>query len=261
VVGCQLSGVSAGCRADIPTRDVAGNMAGTVSRAEIAQFNALATRWWDPRGPMRALHDMNPTRISWISQRIARAFPGQDRVRVLDVGCGAGLAAEALAARGFDVLGIDGAAETIRAADSHAAGRGLPLHYRVATAEALVAEGMRVPVVTALEVIEHVPDPAMFLSVLTTLLEPQGLLFVSTLNRTVRSFLAAKVGAEYLLRWLPVGTHEWRRFITPVELMAILHRSGLALFDITGLAPDALRGRWRLSRELSVNYLAAARRT
>lgn len=240
--------------------DVASNMGGTVSRAEIARFNALATRWWDPRGPMRALHAMNPTRIGWISQHIARAFPGQDRLRVLDVGCGAGLAAEALAARGFDVLGIDAAAEAIRAADSHAAGRRLPLQYRIATAESLAAEGVRVSVVTALEVIEHVPDPGRFLGVLATLLEPRGLLFVSTLNRTARSFLGAKIGAEYLLRWLPVGTHDWQRFVTPAELMAILHRSGLALFDITGHAPDILRGRWQLSRDLSVNYLAAARR-
>ncbi len=235
-------------------------MSGTLSPAEIDRFNALAGRWWDPDGPMRALHRMNPARIAWIVDRIIRVFPGRDRIRVIDIGCGGGLATEALAARGFEVLGIDAATETIGVATAHAAGRGLPLAYRVATAEALLEQGERAPVVTALEVIEHVPNPAAFLCALSALLEPGGLLFISTLNRTTRSFLAAKIGAEYLLRWLPVGTHDWRRFIRPVELADGLHRAGLRVSNITGLCLDAPRGDWRTCRNLSVNYLIAAQK-
>lgn len=230
----------------------------TVSDAELARFDALAGAWWDPRGPMRALHAMNPARISWICERVGHAFPDQTGLRWLDVGCGAGIAAEALARRGFTVLGIDAAAATIGAARAHAAGTGLPLEYRVATVEELVAEGLRFPVVTALEVIEHVPEPAAFVGALGTVLQPGGLLFISTLNRTGRSFVAAKIGAEYLLRWLPVGTHRWDRFITPTELGSLLRGAGLLLTDVTGLVPMPVGGGWRITRDPGVNYMIAA---
>ena len=259
----------------------------SVLHAEVAKFNALAAGWWDPDGPMRPLHRMNPARVAWIVQRTGtmtsppplagvdrgergaaglRPPPpnplpqgkGQKLGRLLDVGCGAGLASEAFARCGFCVLGIDAAGGAIEAARAHAEGQTLPLTYRAGTAEDLMAEQARFPVITALEVIEHVPDPEAFLATLATLLTPGDRLFLSTLNRTPRSFIAAKVGAEYLLRWLPIGTHDWRRFITPPELGTMLRRVGLRVTDAAGLVTDPLTGRWSSGRDLSVNYLLAA---
>jgi 2-polyprenyl-6-hydroxyphenyl methylase / 3-demethylubiquinone-9 3-methyltransferase len=227
---------------------------GVVSIEEIERFNALAASWWNPDGPMRPLHRMNPVRIAWIVQRATRRFSATAGLRLLDVGCGAGLLAEALARRGFDVLGLDAATEAIAAARAHAAGQGLPVTYRPGVAEELLAEGLRFPIITALEVIEHVPDPRAFLAILAALLEPGGLLFLSTLNRTPQSFLAAKVAAEYLLRWLPAGTHDWRKFITPAELAGMLRRAGLRVADSVGLVSDPLTGQWRSSHDMTVNY-------
>ncbi len=232
--------------------------ASSVLTAEVARFDALAAQWWDAAGPMRPLHEMNPLRVGWIDSRVRARFGGA--TRVLDVGCGAGLASEGLARRGHTVLGIDAAGEALRAARAHADGRGLPRAYRDATAEDLLAEGARVPAITALDGIEHVADPAAFVATLAGLLEPGGLLFVSTLNRTPRAFLMAKLGAEYLLRLLPIGTHDFRRFIRPAELSAHLRAAGLRLSDIAGMVPDPLRGGWRTSRDVAVNYIAMAER-
>ncbi len=229
----------------------------SVDRAEVARFGALAGRWWDASGPMRPLHAMNPLRVGWIDARIRARAGGA--VRLLDIGCGAGLAAEALARCGHQVLGVDAAPELIAAAEAHAAGQHLPLTYRLATAEALAAEGARFQAVTALEVVEHVADPAAFLHSLAALLEPGGQIFMSTLNRTWRSFAMAKIGAEYVLRMLPPGTHEWRKFLPPAELAAMLRAAGLGLADIAGLGYDPLRGRWRTTHDTAVNYILEAR--
>jgi 2-polyprenyl-6-hydroxyphenyl methylase / 3-demethylubiquinone-9 3-methyltransferase len=225
---------------------------GTVSAAEVRKFDQLAARWWDPSGPMKPLHRMNPARVGWIESLL------HGPTRILDIGCGAGLAAEALARHGHDVLGIDAAGEAIEAAQNHASDKSVPVTYRACLAEDLVAEGARFPVVTCLEVIEHVPDPAGFVRVLVQLLEPGGLLVLSTLNRTRRSWVTAKVGAEYVLRMLPVGTHDWKAFITPAELAALLRAAGLRVGHTTGLVLDPLTGRWRTSRDMAVNYMIAA---
>jgi 2-polyprenyl-6-hydroxyphenyl methylase/3-demethylubiquinone-9 3-methyltransferase len=239
--------------------------AGTMLGAEIAKFDALAARWWDPDGPMKPLHRMNPLRTGWIADRLARHH-GRDPaapdaltgLTLLDIGCGAGLAAEAFARRGARVTGLDAAGEALAAARAHAASGGLAIDYREGLPEDL-PDGETYDAVVALEVIEHVADRPAFLTALARAAKPGGLVFLSTLNRTPRSFLMAKIGAEYLLRMLPIGTHDWRMFVTPGELGAGLRAAGLRVADIAGMTMDRLTGRWRESRDVGVNYLLMAK--
>ena len=237
-------------------------MTGTAVEAEIQKFGALAARWWDPSGPMKPLHRMNPLRTGWIARRIASAHGRQGTdltgLTLLDVGCGAGLASEAFARMGARVTGLEAAPEALAAARDHAASGGLSIDYRDGTPEMLAAEGAAFDAVVSLEVIEHVEDRDAFLAALAGLVKPGGQVFLSTLNRTARSFLMAKLGAEYLLRLLPIGTHDWRMFVTPGELGTGLRRAGLTVTDMAGMSMDPLSGRWRESRDLGVNYLVMA---
>lgn len=240
----------------------------TIDPAEVAKFEAMAADWWNPAGKFRPLHVMNPCRLDYICAQVASEF-GRDLhaprpfagLRVLDIGCGGGLLSEPMARRGADVVGADAAAGNIPVARLHAAQSGLGIDYRHTTAEALAAAGEVYDVVLAMEIVEHVADPLAFLSACRSLLAPGALLICSTLNRTARSFALAIVGAEWVLRWLPRGTHDWRRFITPEELFALIAAAGLDPVDRKGMVYNPLRRSWSISdRDLAMNYVTTSRR-
>lgn len=239
---------------------------GTVDPAEVEKFERMAAEWWDPRGKFRPLHLMNPVRLDYAVRQMAAQL-GRDLrgprplagLRVLDIGCGGGLLSEPVARLGADVVGADAAPRNIPVARLHAQASGLAIDYRVATAEELAGAGERFDAVLNMEVIEHVSDPPAYLRAIRDLLEPGGLHVCSTLNRTPKSYLFAIVGAERIARWLPVGTHDWRKFITPDELFAMLRDAGLRPLDRTGMVYDFLRQSWSLSeRDLSVNYVTSS---
>jgi len=244
-----------------------GGRASTVDEAEVTRFSALAAQWWDPRGKMAVLHKFNPVRLGFIKEAACRHFGRDDKrldalaeLRVLDIGCGGGILSEPLARLGAAVVGADPSQANIAAAQLHAADAGVSVDYRATTAEALADEGERFDLVLAMEVVEHVADLDLFIRRCTEMVQPGGLMITATLNRTLKSFALAIVGAEYVLRWLPRGTHQWDKFVTPDELEAALERHGLAVVDETGVIYDLLADRWRLSTDMDVNYMVVAER-
>lgn len=241
-------------------------MQSTVDAAEVAKFEAMAAEWWDPNGKFRPLHMLNPCRLDYITRQIAAEFDrdltGQAPfagLRILDIGCGGGLLSEPMARLGAEVVGADAAERNIPVARVHAEQSGLTIDYRHTTAEALAAAGEQFDVVLNMEVVEHVADPQAYLTACRELLKPGGLMICSTINRNAKSFAMAIVGAEYVMRWLPKGTHEWAKFITPDELFDLIARAGLTPVDRKGFVFNPLGWSWSISdRDMSVNYVTAS---
>ncbi len=242
-------------------------IAPSVDPAEVAKFSAMAEEWWDPAGKFAPLHKFNPVRLTFIRDAAASHF-GRDKNRVrpfeglaaLDVGCGGGLLSEPMARLGFSVTGIDPSEKNIAIASAHAAALGVAVSYRAATTEALACEERVYDVLLDMEVIEHVADVRSHVRSCARLLTPGGLLFVATLNKTLKSLALAKIGAEYVLRWLPPGTHDWNRFVDPKTLRRLLEECGLNPLRTQGVAFDPLAWDWRLSSDVDVNYMVVASR-
>jgi 2-polyprenyl-6-hydroxyphenyl methylase/3-demethylubiquinone-9 3-methyltransferase len=241
--------------------------ASTVDEAEVARFSALAAQWWDPRGKMAVLHKFNPVRLAYIRDAACKAFGRDpkrvdclDKLRILDIGCAAGLLSEPLARLGANVVGADPSDANIEAARLHATESGLAIDYRCTTAEALADVGEAFDIVLAMEVIEHVTDVQLFLKRCAEMVKPDGLMVVATLNRTLKSFALAIVGAEYILGWLPRGTHQWDKFVTPNELEIALELAGMQVSDETGVLYNPLADRWQITSDTDVNYMVTAAR-
>ncbi|VVT10156.1 Ubiquinone biosynthesis O-methyltransferase [Roseovarius sp. EC-HK134] len=238
----------------------------TIDPTEVAKFEAMAAEWWDPNGKFKPLHMLNPCRLDYITTQIAAEFDRDLRdqtpfagLRLLDIGCGGGLLSEPMARLGATVVGADAAPRNIPVAQVHAAQSGLDIDYRHTTAEDLAAAGEQFDVVLNMEVVEHVADPLTYLTACQQLLRPGGLHICSTINRNPKSYAMAIVGAEYVMRWLPKGTHDWAKFITPDELYDLLRNAALEPVDRKGFVFNPITWGWRLSdRDLSVNYVTAS---
>ena len=237
----------------------------TIDPTEVARFSALAAEWWNPTGTFRPLHRFNPVRIAYIRDRATAHFgrPADSitplkGLTLLDIGCGGGLLSEPMARLGAAVTGVDASEKNIKTAATHAAETGLAIDYRATTAEVLAATGAQFDIILNMEVIEHVADVPLFLSACSRMLKPGGLMVIATLNRTAKAFALAIVGAEYVLGWLPRGTHDWRKFLRPSEIAAELAANGLALGQIDGVSYNPLREQWLLSRDTAVNYVLTA---
>lgn len=252
---------------------MAGESAGgaSVDPEEVARFERLAETWWDEQGPMRPLHQFNPVRVGYLrgllTARLSRhnePAPSADQplsgLEILDIGCGGGLLTEALARLGATMTGIDPAPTNIEVARLHAERSRLVIQYLCTTAEAMAAEGRAFDVVLAMEVVEHVKSVKAFVATAASMVRPAGLLIAATLNRTFKSYVLAIVGAEYVLRWLPKGTHRWEQFVTPAELAAAMSAGALHVIDQTGVVYNPLTGQWGQSRDVNVNYIMAAER-
>ncbi|WP_424932870.1 bifunctional 2-polyprenyl-6-hydroxyphenol methylase/3-demethylubiquinol 3-O-methyltransferase UbiG [Amaricoccus macauensis] len=238
----------------------------SIDTQEVAKFEAMASEWWDPNGKFRPLHMLNPCRLGYITDQISAEFSRDlkartpfEGLRLLDIGCGGGLLAEPMARRGAEVVGADAAERNIPVAQIHAEQSGLDIDYRHTTAEALADAGEQFDVVLNMEVVEHVADPQSYLDTCAALLKPGGLMICSTLNRNPKSYVMAIIGAEHVMRWLPKGTHDWRKFITPDELFEMLGKGGLDPVDRKGMVFNPISWSWSLSdRDLSVNYVTAS---
>ena len=237
----------------------------TVDTDEVERFSALASQWWDPNGKFRPLHKFNPVRLAYIRDNVALRFGRNPKIarpfeglRFLDVGCGGGLLCEPMARLGAEVVGIDPSTTNIEVARLHASERGVRIDYRAATAEDLVEAGETFDVVLNMEVVEHVADVDFFLASCAALVRPGGAMFVATINRTIKAFGLAIVGAEYLLRWLPRGTHQYGKLVRPEELEQALRKAGLSVVDRTGVTYSPIADRWQRSRDMDVNYMVLA---
>lgn len=239
----------------------------TVDPAEVARFAAMADEWWDPRGKMKPLHKFNPVRLAYIRdhacahfQRDPKSLDSLKGLRILDVGCGGGILSEPLARLGADMVGLDPAPENVAAARVHAERSGLEIDYRATTAEELADAGEQFDIVLAMEVVEHVADVNLFVRRCAEMVKPSGFMILATLNRTMKSFALAIVGAEYVLRWLPVGTHDWKKFVTPDELEAALNSASMEVTDETGVIYNPLNDEWRKADDMDVNYMLLAQK-
>ena len=238
----------------------------TVDPDEIAKFEAMAAEWWDLEGKFKPLHMLNPCRLDYITSQIAVEYGRDlnvpapfDGLRILDIGCGGGLLCEPMARLGATIVGVDAAAGNIPVAQVHAEQSGLDIDYRFGTAEAMAADGEQFDVVLNMEVVEHVADPLGFLTACQQLLKPNGLHICSTLNRNPKSYAMAIIGAEHIMRWLPKGTHDWSKFITPDELFDLMRNAGLDPVDRKGFQFNPIMWNWRISdRDLSVNYVTTS---
>lgn len=237
----------------------------TINDEEVAKFSAMAEQWWDPKGKFKPLHQFNPVRLAYIRDKAIEHFghDGTQRhplkgLKVLDVGCGGGLLCEPTARLGATVVGADAAERNIRIAALHAAQSGLAIDYRATTAEALAAAGERFDIVLNMEVVEHVDNVPLYMKSCADLVAPGGLLFTATINRTARALAFAIVGAEYVLGWLPKGTHSYAKFLTPDEVTALIERNGMEVIDRTGVVFHPLADEWRRSRDMGINYMVLA---
>ena len=242
---------------------MAGNS--SVDQAEIEKFSAMAAEWWDPTGKFKPLHKFNPVRLDYIRSTLCAHFAKDSKslrpfegLSVLDIGCGGGLLCEPIARLGASVTGVDAAERNVKTATAHAAGQGLDLHYRHGTAEEVLSEGAQFDLVLNMEVVEHVADVSSFMTSCAGLVKEGGLMIVATLNRTPKAFMLAIVGAEYVLRWLPAGTHQFEKFVKPEELRQPLSAAGMRIKGETGVSFNPLTDRWNLSRDMSVNYMLSA---